>query len=170
LNIIIAIIEALKGGGAGAQLVLIEAWENIRDGILNIVGGIVVAVSSDFDPGNLIPKTDPADGRPLVERMIEHVKSFGFYVVPNSMLDIAQVERKLLYLTLRRMGEIDHVTLLKTLDIPDIEGINQRLTSEIDQKIAMAAGVDPAQGRPPTAQKMPKLEQRGGRPIVSESG
>ena len=62
-------------------------------------------------------------------------------------------------------------TFLELLEVPNIPQIAARLSSELDQKIALiqqeTAGTA---GRKPTAQTTPSTEVKGdGRPVVSES-
>jgi hypothetical protein len=66
------------------------------------------------------------------------------------------------------MGEIDHTSLLEIMEIPNISEINERLGSELDQKIAAMAQAQV--GRPPTAQQAPHMQMKGdGRPVIAES-
>lgn len=126
----------------------------------------------DFDPGNLVPMPDPNDTRSQMDRAISHIQGFPFYVAQNTLLSIAQLSKKMMYLQLRRMGEVDHTSLLEVMEIPNIAQINERLGSEIDQKIAAVQGgqAQPV-GRPPTGQQAPQMQQKGdGRMVVSESG
>jgi hypothetical protein len=122
----------------------------------------------DFDPGNMVPMPNPEDTRPYNERAIEHVNSFPFYIAQNSLLSIAQTSQKMMHLQLRRMGEIDHTTLLEVLEVPNIQQINERLGSELDQKIAAMSQAQV--GRPPSAQQAPHMQMKGdGRSVISES-
>ena len=122
----------------------------------------------DFDPGNLIPAMNPDDNRQRIDRCISHINTFPFYVTPNSLLSIAQMSQKMIYMQLRRMGDMDHTSLLEVMEVPNISQVNARLSSELDQKIAAMTGAQ--EGRPPTAQKAPHQEIKGdGRPVVSES-
>jgi len=129
--------------------------------------GGVVFEDFDFDPGQLVP-----DGEgDRYKRAVKHASNFSFYITPNSMLEMALVSKKVLYLQLRRMGEIDHQSFLEMMEIPNIPEIDNRLSSEIDQKIQLARQLQEGSvGRPPSGQQLPKLEQKGdGRPVVSES-
>lgn len=122
----------------------------------------------DFDPGNMIPAMNPGDDRSRIDRAISHINSFPFYICQNSLLSIAQMSNKMLYMQLRRMGDMDHTSLLEVMDIPNIQQVNERLGSELDQKIAAATQAQT--GRPPTAQQAPHQETKGdGRAVVSES-
>ena len=139
----------------------------------------------DFDPNSLVPDAggDMMDldgnlqnfsefkGLTRTERAIKHASNFTFYVTPNSMLELQLITKKSEAIMLRRMGEIDHQTFLELLEVPNIPQIDTRLSSEIDQKIAIiqqeTAGTA---GRKPTAQTTPSTETKGdGRPIISES-
>jgi hypothetical protein len=118
----------------------------------------------DYNPGQMLPDSAVGD----TNKIIEHISNFQFWIQPNSMLELTQTSQKLLTLQLARMGHIDHQTLLEIMEIPNIAQINERLSSELDQKIAMMTGAQ--EGRPPTAQAPPQLQQKGdGRTVVSES-
>lgn len=122
----------------------------------------------DFDPGNMIPAMNADDTRSKMERAISHINSFPFYICQNSLLSIAQMSNKMMYMQLRRMGDMDHTSLLEVMEIPNIPQINERLGSELDQKIQAATQAQT--GRPPTGQKAPQQEIKGdGRPVISES-
>jgi len=139
----------------------------------------------DFDPNSLIPdgSGDILDtdgnlsnfsefaGLTRTQRAIKHASNFTFYVTPNSMLELQLITKKAEAIMLRRMGEIDHETFLELLEVPNIPQIAARLSSELDQKIALiqqeSAGTP---GRKPTAQQPPSIESKGdGRPVLSES-
>lgn len=139
----------------------------------------------DFDPNTLVPDGEgdivDSDGNKQnftdfaglnrTDRAIKHASNFTFYVTPNSMLELQLLPKKAEAIMLRRMGDIDHETLLELLEVPNIPQIATRLVSELDQKIALiqqeTAGTP---GRKPTAQKSPAIETKGdGRPIISES-
>ncbi len=118
----------------------------------------------DYNPGQMLPDYATGD----VAKTIAHISNFSFWIQPNSMLELTQTSKKLLTLQLARMGHIDHETLLEVMEIPNIAQVNERLNSELDQKIAMLTGAQ--EGRPPTAQAPPQLQQKGdGRTVVSES-
>lgn len=127
----------------------------------------------DFDPGSLIPDdTHPMYlGLPRVERAIKHAHNFTFYVTPNSMLEIALVTKKMLYIQLRRGGDLDWQTFMEAMEVPNIPQVKERLGSEIDQKISALQQLQGGQaGRKPTAQVPPHQEiKSGGRPTVAES-
>lgn len=127
----------------------------------------------DFDPGTLIPDSDSPEfyGMPKMQRAIKHAHNFTFYVTPNSMLEIALVTKKMLYMQLRRGGELDWQTFMEAMEVPNLPQVQDRLGSEIDQKIAMLQQMEGGQaGRKPTAQTGPHMEvKEGGRPTVAES-
>jgi hypothetical protein len=138
----------------------------------------------DYDPGTLVPDSEgmfsgtAMEGQSFADykhperhrRAISHAKQFPFYVTPNSLLELALISKKLMYVQLRRMWEIDHRTLLEMLEVPKIDEIDQRLASEIDKKImAMQQAQAGTAGRKPTAQVSPHLETHGGRGTISES-
>ena len=129
----------------------------------------------DFDPGSLVP--DPINypeyaGMPRNTRAIKHSHNFTFFVTPNSMLEVALVTKKMLYLQLRRSGDLDWETFMEAMEVPNLPEVMKRLGSEIDQKIAMAQAAQATpQGRPPSAQTGPHMEVKDGgtRPTVAES-
>lgn len=163
------------------EAVLREAAEMVKFGFLQFYdvrrrvsllgpGGLTFE-DFDFDPGIMTPDEDFMPGEDRVKRAIAHAQEFGFYITPNSLLEMALIPKKVLYLQLRRMGDIDHKSLLEMLEVPNIQKVDERLGSEIDQKIAMMQEMQAGTaGRKPTAQRMPRLEQKGdGRPVISES-
>lgn len=112
----------------------------------------------DFSPGDLIPShlpwEDPSGGpsaHPKHKRAQWHQNNFVFHVVPNSMHQITQMTRKLLYLQLMRAGvPIDPWTLAEVFDIPNFgrppSGANsvierweawQKIVAEIQMAIQM---------------------------------
>lgn len=176
----------------------------------------------DFDPDTMIPShlpwEDPEGGASAynrIERAKWHQANFVFHIVPNSLHQITQMTRKLLYLQLMRAGvPIDPWTLAEVFDIPNFgrppSGANtvierweawQKIMAEIQMAIqmqmqqqaimaspqgqalgalsqvgqAMGAGGH-QEGRPPSGQKDPKLEQKSDGPgqpprsTISESG
>jgi len=131
----------------------------------------------DFDPGYLMPDSQfmGYQGLDRIQRAIKHAHNFTFYVTPNSMLEVALVTRKMLYMQLRRMGEIDHQTFLETMEVPNIPEIDRRLQEEMMQKAAMMMpqemGAIQGPGRRPTGQVAPHMEIKDGgtRPTTAES-
>ena len=103
----------------------------------------------DFDPDNMIPSHFPWEddrypsGVNRVERAKWHQNNFVFHVVPNSLHQITQMTRKLLYLQLQKAGvPIDPWTLAEVFDIPNFgrppDGANTVMERwEAFQSIAM---------------------------------
>lgn len=147
----------------------------------------------DFDPGTLVPAftsnmlegafgakaPDEAkrfygpEGQPLsrAERAQAHIRSFTYFITPNSLLSLAKTQDKLLYLQLFRMGVLDAVTLLEKMDIPNIgelpgapKTVLERMAGAAQQGIVGAVS---AAGRHATGQEMPKMRPDG---KISESG
>ena len=126
----------------------------------------------DYDPGTLVPANEPVEPGQRRYQVEDHLKNIRFFLVPNTLLEYAQNEKRMNYLVLRRMGEVDHQSFLEVVLGPGapIGLINERLSSELDQKIAAVAGINPTEGRPPTGQVTPHMEDKGARPpAVAES-
>ncbi len=141
----------------------------------------------DFDPDTMIPsdpgfRTDPEQGtlianderfsgKTRMERALELGKSVNFFISPNSMLEITLMTKKSQAMLLRKMGEIDHTTLLETLEFGNIQEINERLGSELDQKIQLAEQLTAGTpGRPNSFAAPANVETKGdGRPVISTS-
>ncbi len=135
----------------------------------------------DFDPGNMVPSHLPwesEDGGPSAhprhKRAQWHQNNFVFHVVPNSMHQITQMTRKLLYLQLMRAGvPIDPWTLAEVFDIPNFgrppSGANsvierweawQKIMAEIQMAIQMQMQQQAIMASP-EAQMMMGLGQMG---------
>lgn len=142
-----------------------------------------------FDPGTLVPAySKEADGAlydakydykiPRYKRAMHHHKQFTFQITPNSLLELNQISRKMMYLRLHREGLMDPWTLYEVLEIPN-GGAPPSGTKNIPQRMqeAMAMGIGqplPMPGPQPTGQTGPHLEQKPDaegipRPVVSES-
>lgn len=79
----------------------------------------------DFDPGELVPlDTDlPVTGlnATRAERARHHMHNFQFDIVPNSVYQITQSNRRLMNLQLAKMGlPISPYTVLESCDIPNV--------------------------------------------------
>jgi hypothetical protein len=79
----------------------------------------------DFQPDDLVPSHFPWQHpsetvKPHHERAAWHQNNFLFHITPNSMHQITQMTRKLLFLQLQRSGvPIDPWTLAEVFDIPN---------------------------------------------------
>ena len=115
-----------------------------------------------FDPANLIPSHLPQENPDIpsfystIQRARKHMDSFFFNITPNSLHNITQMSRKLLYIQIQKAGvPIDPWTLAEVLDIPNFgrppegantvfekwvafEKIKGELTGEIQAKEIMA--------------------------------
>lgn len=109
----------------------------------------------DFEPDSMIPShfpwQDPKRDQPapIYKRAQWHQNNFVFHVTPNSLHQITQMTRKLLFLQLQRSGvPIDPWTLAEVFDIPNFgkppDGANtvierweawQRIFAEIQASI-----------------------------------
>ena len=121
-------------------------------------------------PDGSLRKLDDFAGKEKIERAQILGRALNFYITPNSMLELALMSKRAQALLLRKSGDLDHDTLLEMLEFPK-EKINERLNSELNQKIAMVQQMTEGQvGRPPTFQKSGNIETKGtGRPVVSTS-
>lgn len=140
----------------------------------------------DFDPGSLVPafplstlqtsfgengnkeaaRFYEQDGKPKsrADRAQEHIKSFTYFITPNSLLSLAKTQDKMLYMQLFSMGIIDPVTLLEKLDVPNI-GELPGAPKTILERMAAASengyvGAVSAAGRKATDQQMPRLTMK----------
>lgn len=92
-------------------------------------GGITMD-DFDFDPGSLLPDTDPHAGMdpmtllqgpaPRYNRAQNFLRQFVYKISPGSLLNSAQMERSMMYAMLTRMGIMDPITLLEQLGVPNI--------------------------------------------------
>lgn len=170
----------------------------------------------DFDPGSMVPAYtngdyapfgrtgsayyDPETGqiverrrtdvdlRPRWQRAREAMRKYQFKVEPGSLMESASASRRMMYLMLRKLKEIDRYTLLEELNVPNIGPrpggtIQERLKAEMLEAAqigAMAAGAGgvggippgmPAnpEGRPNTFNQSPHMEGDAGGPKLSTS-
>jgi hypothetical protein len=139
----------------------------------------------DFEPSELTPSHMPGEDQtrpsalPLWRRAYWHQNNFRFHVTPNSLHQITQMTRKLLYLQLQRGGfPMDPWTIAEVMDIgnfgPPPDGTKNiierwiawmRMQSELQQDLGgggQPGGKRP--GRPPSGQQSPRLQvKEGGR-------
>jgi len=147
----------------------------------------------DFDPGTLVPAFAPASFRGAfggdadkeigrffnsddtpktrAERAQAHIRSFVYFVTPNSLLSLAKTQDKLMYIQLFRMGVLDAITLLEKLDVPNIgelpgspKTILERMSAASQQGLVGAVS---AAGRKASGEQMPQMRPDG---KISESG
>jgi hypothetical protein len=155
---------------------------------VQILGGKDGLVEEDYDyePASMIPShmigesTDTSSSTPLWQRARWHMDNFVFHVTPQSLHQITQMARKMLYLQLYRMTgtpfPMDPWTLGKEMDItigsepPATKDIMARwvawmkLVGEImPQKPGQGAG------RKPSSHAAPHIVNKGGRQTVAES-
>lgn len=88
--------------------------------------GITPEDSEYFDPGSLVPERLPEENpeRPSIYREVErarkYMNNFYFQITPNSLHQITQMSRKLLYIQLQKAGvPMDPWTLAEVMDIPN---------------------------------------------------
>lgn len=144
----------------------------------------------DYDPGNMVPSHLPGEDKSkasrfnMVQRARWHMNNFVFQVTPNSLHQITQITRKLMYIQLKKSGfPIDWWTEAEVFDIanfgPPPKGANTvmqryiaqlRLMAELQQAVAPPVPPNPV-GRPPSGQKPPHIVQKdqGTRSTISES-
>ena len=144
----------------------------------------------NFDPGSLVPAySKKADGAqymaqydmniPRNKRAKTHQKQFSMQMTPNSLLEISQISRKMMYLRLFREGLVDPWTLWEVLEIPNAGAPpsgSKEIPARIQEAAAMGIGQPPGAtpGPAPTGQVPPHLEQKPDadgipRPVISES-
>jgi hypothetical protein len=140
----------------------------------------------DYEPASMLPShvlgesTDTASPTPLWQRARWHMDNFVFHVTPQSLHQITQMSRKLLYLQLFRQGgtpfPMDPWTLGKELDIdigkepPATKDIISRWIEwrKVIQQM-MPQGQPGQAGRKPSGGAAPHLVNKGGRQTVAES-
>jgi len=145
----------------------------------------------DYDPGNMIPSHLPGEDpeRPsrfdTVQRAKWHMNNFVFQITPNSLHQITQITRKLMYIQLKKSGQpIDWWTMAEVFDLPNFgpppKGANTimqryiaqlRLEAELKQAIAGEMQPPNPVGRPPSGQQPPKIVSKdsGTRSTITES-
>lgn len=148
---------------------------NLRVTILGPGG--VTQDDFDFDPGSLIPDyihdgdfdqngsiTPEALARgplPRYNRVKELLRRFTFKVAPGSLLNAAQLERKLIFLQLARAGWMDIFTLWEEMGIPNIGVLpdNVRTIPErlLYQQMMGLTGQINSAGRKATGQDVPRI-------------
>lgn len=72
----------------------------------------------DFDPGNMIPSSEP--GNSTMERALSYGKNFSFQVARNTMLNVAHSTQRLMNLQLFRANALDLWTTLQSMDLPNV--------------------------------------------------
>ena len=130
----------------------------------------------DYDPGSLVPDfvhskdfnehgmpTEDALERgplPRYERAAEWMRQFTFHVAPGSLLAASEIEQKLLYMNLFRMGVIDMFTMAEILGLPKFGNPPDGADTVVERlKWCQANGLGPsgnAAGRPQSGQTMPR--------------
>ncbi|MFH1743264.1 MAG: hypothetical protein ABIH23_30020, partial [bacterium] len=140
----------------------------------------------DYDPGNMIPAHLPGEDLErasrfsMIQRARWHQNNFVFHVTPNSLHQITQLSRKLLYVQLwRGQFPIDPWTLAEVLDVPNFGPAPKGATTVMERWVAWTRmmsefGLEtPGKpvGRPPSGQKAPEIKQKEGgtRSTITES-
>ena len=134
----------------------------------------------DFEPGNLVPSHMPGEDKASaskttnIERAKWHANNFVFHVTPNSLHQITQLSRKLLYFQLYKSGfPIDPWTVAEALDLPNFgirpEGpqtIMGRWIVWLNTQAQLAKEgilpMPPGRGRPASGNKSPQVQQKDG--------
>lgn len=122
----------------------------------------------DYDPGNMIPASDPdccPDGAapPRMLRALEHHKLFSFQVAPNSWLNVSHTTQKMFFLQLFRANMLDPWTIWDQFDVPDAGAAP---AETVPERIAIAKNQGLMQGPPPElvqlqlAMQMAQLQQQ----------
>jgi hypothetical protein len=142
-------------------------------------GSLVPALSKQ-DPG-YSAELDKSYSR--AQRAQWFHKNFTFTITPNSLLAISQISRKLMYMQLRQMQLVDRWTLYDVLEVPNggsppmgSEDITSRMMEEMQLMTlqagavaamgmgmgmgGMAGGAAGQEGRPPTFQESPTMQQK----------
>lgn len=155
----------------------------------------------DFDPSTLVPSNIDlpvvGGGGTRSERARVHMRNFHFSVVPNSIYQMTQSTRRLLLLQLARLGmPIPPKYLMEQFDIPNPDKLikefwEYKMTEAKNMTTVQIAAMamNPMgmamqamgqgafgsggnnEGRPPTGQQPPHIEQKDGgtRSTISES-
>lgn len=96
-----------------------------------------------FDPASLIPERLPEENpeRPsiynAVERARRYMNNFYFQITPNSLHQITQMSRKLLYIQLQKAGvPMDPWTMAEVMDIPNFGRPPQGANTVMDRWVA----------------------------------
>jgi hypothetical protein len=96
----------------------------------------LAAEDFDFDPDTLVPAG---------ERPEDHVRNFVFNITPGSLLNAQKVEKVMLYMNMRKMGDMSRRQLVKELDLGlDINQLEAEIKAEREEGIAML----PPKGKP----------------------
>jgi hypothetical protein len=141
----------------------------------------------DYEPGNMIPSHLPGEQRDmpsptsLVQRARWHMQNFIFHVTPNSMHQITQMSRKMIYLQLFRATgtpfPMDPWTLAEAMDM-NIGPTPSGTANQMDRWKAwmkmvaemMPQGGQGQRGHPPSGHAPPHMKQRpNGSTTVAES-
>lgn len=86
----------------------------------------------DWDPGTMIPDGVNAE---------DHARRFKFMIEPDSLLNARRVEKAMVMLRLRLMGDMDRKHLYEILDLGyDVEDVEKELKREAASGVPMHAG------------------------------
>ena len=112
---------------------------------LQILGpdGITEEDTDYYEPGTLFPDHMPWEDKSIpstygpVERARHYMDSFYFKITPNSLHQITQFSRKLLYIQLQKAGvPIDPWTMAEICDIPNFGRAPQGVTTVFEKWVA----------------------------------
>ena len=155
----------------------------------------------DYDPASLVPSHIPGENvdQPSTTNAAKRARIFAdnlrFFILPNSMHELTQMQMKLGLIQLKKAGVmIDSQTIAEAWQVPEYGSIPgntviERYQEEQEMQLRMAAklkdeaaglGLTPPggaapgkspEGRPPTGQAAPQLKSKdnGTRSTISES-
>ena len=122
----------------------------------------------DFDENGVTAEALRRGPLSRLDRAQEFLRQFTFHIAPGSLLAASEIQRKMLYVQLARMGYIDRVTLLEVLAVPNIKQITERLLQDAEMGLVMEQN---AAGRKSAGDKMPRMATKdgGSRPVITEA-
>lgn len=124
------ILEAFSRELAMQMAYNFTQWYTLPRRVTILGPGGITMDDFDFDPGSLVPDTNPHEGmtpdtllngpEPRYNRAQNFLRQFVYKISPGSLLNSAQMERSMMYAMLTRMGIMDPITLLEQLGVPNI--------------------------------------------------
>jgi hypothetical protein len=100
----------------------------------------------DYDPAVLVPNDNPQDPKTREERAKTHHRNFTFSILPNSFLNVASTQKKMMTLQLFRSNGLDIYSMWEAMDVPNIgtipaETVPERLFAA--RKLGLQPGPTP---------------------------
>ncbi len=174
--------RSMRDLGEMMKYLILQYFDAAR--VMRIVGPDGITPQTfDFDPTSIVPSHLPGEsvdivsGSTKIERAQRFAKSLTFYITPNSLHTITQMERKLLYLQLYRTGfPIDSRTVAEALDIPnfgnkpDGNTVHDRWMNEQEMKLEVASRLALLKNILPGLQPPPMAGPPGGAPNPNQGG